>query len=415
MSSLRGERRPWRVGDYPPYDAYMAASLRVREPLMVDLHAPAPIADLDEQRRAAFDDAVVNAESILVGMLLPIGDTLLATPALAAIRRRFPKARVTVVASRSNAGILKDNPSFDQLVVLDEMGDEHKWIGFVRRLSLLRQERFDLAINLSPISAIVTMMAGIYARSLNVRMPTLWWLIGGHSERYRARHAVDHYLHAIAPILDEPVSEEERQPRVYLTAKDRSSIRRRLREWGLSPANLIITMHVGGEGFNGRKQWAPDRFAEAANRLVERFDAHIILVGGASDLEMCEAVAALAPRGVIVAAGQTSLKETAALIELSAAFVGNDSCPLHIAAAVNTPAVGIFGPSNFEQFHPVGKHNYRSRIVHSDLPCSPCFNFIGNDAPWVPNTCYTRACLKAISVTQVLDAAVDLLQDKRDT
>jgi lipopolysaccharide heptosyltransferase II len=414
VASLHDERRAWRVGGYPQYDAYMASSLRMREPLAADLRATMTPPYVDDQRRRALDDAVINAESILVGMLLPIGDTLLATPALAALRRRFPAARITVVASRSNAGILRDNPSFNQLVVLDDVGPEHKWIRFVRRLSQLRQERFDLAINLSPISAIVTMMAGIYARSLHVRMPALWWLIGGHSERYRARHAVDHYLHAIAPILDEPVTEEDRQPRVYVTAKDRSAARRRLREWGLSPANLIVTMHVGGDGFNGRKQWAPERFAAVADELVQRFDAHVVLVGGAADLDLCEAVAERAPRNVIVAAGQTSLKETAALIELSAVFVGNDSCPLHIAAAVNTPAVGIFGPSNFEQFHPIGKRSYRSRIVHSDLPCSPCFNFIGNDAPWVPNTCYTRACLKAISVDHVLDATVELLRDKRE-
>ena len=87
---------------------------------------------------------------------------------------------------------------------------------------------------------------------------------------------------------------------------------------------------------------------------------------------------------------------------MSALFIGNDSCPLHIAAAVGTPAVGIFGPSNYEQFRPIGKHTYRQRVVHSNLPCSPCFHFIGNDAPWVPNTCYSFACMKAISSRDVI-------------
>ena len=77
--------------------------------------------------------------------------------------------------------------------------------------------------------------------------------------------------------------------------------------------------------------------------------------------------------------------------------------------------MGIFGPSNWEQFLPIGKRGYRQRVIHSDLACSPCFHFIGNDAPWVPNTCYTRACLKAIGPEDVLTAAVELLQDPRET
>jgi ADP-heptose:LPS heptosyltransferase len=246
-----------------------------------------------------------------------------------------------------------------------------------------------------------------------VEKPALWWLIGGHSDRYRARHAVDHYLQAVAPVLERPLTEEERQPRLYVTAKDRAAARRVLRERGLSPAHLLVTMHVGGDGFNGRKRWAPKRFAEVATRLIERFDAHVLLIGGPADVPMCEEVAALVGRNVTLLAGATTLKETAALIELSAVFVGNDSCPLHMAAAVGTPAVGIFGPSNAEQFRPIGKRGYRQRIVRSELPCSPCFHFIGNDAPWVPNTCYSFACLKAISADQVLDAAAELLGDTR--
>src|SRR5262249_2248443 len=236
----------------------------------------------------------LDPASIVVGMLLPIGDTLLATPALAALRRRFPWAKITIVASRSNAGILKDNPAFDHLVVVDESGSRRKVVRFARLLSELRQTRHDLVINLSPVSSLVLSMAGLRQKAqqaLHVEMPALWWLIGGHSRQYRSRHAVDHYLYAIPPILDHNPTQEERQPRLYLTARDRSAARRHLREWGLSPANLIVTMHVGGEGFTGRKRWAPRRFAQVANHLIERFNAHVLLVGGPDDIPICEEVA----------------------------------------------------------------------------------------------------------------------------
>jgi ADP-heptose:LPS heptosyltransferase len=299
-------------------------------------------------------------------------------------------------------------------VYVTERGRQGAARNLIRSMTEIRQEKYDLVINLSPVGAIILFMAGVYRKPLRVEMPRLWWLLGGHSQTYRLRHAVDQYLHAIAPILDGQLSPEDRQPRLYLTARDRTAARKILRERGLSPANMLVTMHVGGEGFNGRKRWAPERFTAVARHLAERFNAHILLIGGKDDVELAEDVHAQVPNNSTMLAGRTTLKESGALIEMSALFIGNDSCPLHMSAAVGTPAVGIFGPSNYKQFHPVGKANYRQRVVHSNLPCSPCFNFIGNDAPWVPNTCYSHACLNTIGPDDVIKAAMELLQDPRD-
>jgi ADP-heptose:LPS heptosyltransferase len=152
-----------------------------------------------------------------------------------------------------------------------------------------------------------------------------------------------------------------------------------------------------------------------ANALIERFDAHVLLIGGKVDMPLAERTAALIPHGATVLAGSTPLKVTAALIEAATIFVGNDSAPLHMAAAVGTSAVGIFGPSDWNEFHPVGKTGYQHRVVHSNLACSPCFRFLGNDAPWVPNTCYSRACLKAITPQHVMDAASELLSQRAES
>jgi ADP-heptose:LPS heptosyltransferase len=379
------------------------------------LHTSLPRLSTEERhQRAMFPTIPPDPEQILVGMLLPIGDTLLATPALAALRRRYPWAKITALVSQSNAGILQDNPNIDTLLFVTERGPEPRVKRFARGLSDLRQSTFDLVINFSPAGEIVLRIAGRYRKPLRVEMPLLWWLFGGHSEEYRLRHAVDHYLAAVEPILDRPLTDEERQPRLYLTAHDRSAARRFLRQLGLSPANMLVTMHVGGEGFNGRKRWAPERFAAVANHLIAKVNAHVLLIGGKEDVPLATEVAALIPQGATMIAGRTSLKETGALIEMSALFIGNDSCPLHIAAAVGTAAVGVFGPSNYQQFAPVGKRNYRYRLVRADLPCSPCFHFVGNDAPWVPNTCYSFACLKAVTPRMVVDAAIELLEDTRD-
>ena len=355
-----------------------------------------------------------DPQHILVSLLCPIGDTLLATPALAALRRRYPNASLTVIVSASNVGILEGNPDVTDYIFVPPAGNGPTLLRFAQAMRAINRirDKYDLVVSLSAASTFVTFVSGLPGHHYKLQSPPLWWLIGGHSANYRARHTIDQYLLTIAPLVDPPRSDDDRVPRLYLTLQDRSAARRLLRANGLAPTKLLIAMHVGGDGFNGRKRWAPKRFAEVANALIERFDAHVLLIGGKIDVPLAERTAALIPHGATILAGSTPLKVTAALIEEATLFIGNDSAPLHMAAAVGTPAVGIFGPSDWNEFHPVGKIGYQHRVVHSNLACSPCFRFLGNDAPWIPNTCYSRACLKAITPQHVMEAATELLAQR---
>jgi lipopolysaccharide heptosyltransferase II len=350
-----------------------------------------------------------NPERILVGLLCPIGDTLFATPALAALRRRFPNARITALVSRSNTGILDGNPALDARILSDEGREDTGLLGVMRDAGAIKRSQYDLMVNFSPSASFISYLARVPDR-VHLTLPRHWWLMGGHHTAYRNQHAADHYLDLIRPLLGADVPEEERRPRIFLAASHRTAARRLLREAGLTPATSLVTMHVGADGFRGRKRWSTARFARVGEALVRRFGMHVLLVGGPDDRELGEAVVAAMRGGVTNLAGRTSLMETAALIERSTLFIGNDSCPLHIAAAVGTPAVGIFGPSNVEQFRPLGGPRHRQRVVQSNLPCSPCFHFVGTDALWVPNLCHSYACLKAINAEDVIGAAASLLR-----
>lgn len=346
---------------------------------------------------------------ILVTALCPIGDTLFLTPALARLRERFPAARIAVVVSAANEGILADNPAVDERILIPERGDEPEATRFARGVRRLSERRPDLIVNFSAAGAIVTTLAGLRAPRLGLDMPPLWGLMGARKDDYRSRHAIDHYFKVIEPVAPAPQSASARAPRFYLTGESRRAARELLVVDGVKPSDVIVTMHVGGDGFDGRKRWAPERYARVANYLVERFDARIVLVGGKADIPMTNATAALIRRNVRSLAGKTPLKVTAALIEASSLFIGNDSSPLHIAAAVGTPSVGVYGPSDWREFHPVGRIGYRSQLLHADLPCAPCFRFVGNAPLWQVNTCYSYACLKAIDTRRVMEAAVELL------
>ncbi len=352
-------------------------------------------------------------QRILVGLLLPIGDTLLTTPALAALHRRFPESQITALVSTSNAGILDGNPDIARCVQAPTLGGMGMAEQFVSSVRALHQERYDLIISLSAASALITRLGARGSSRVFLEMSPLWWLRGG-TQDYRACHAVDHYFRTIAPLGVPMPDPEERVPRLYLSDRDRAEARRLLRERSIRAGDVRVALHVGGDGFSGRKRWAPARFAAVANGLVERYGAQILLIGGQADRALSEKTAELIPRRAHVLAGSTGLKATAALIEASTLFIGNDSAPLHIAAAVGTRAVSIFGPSDWNEYTPVGKPSYSQRVVHSDLACSPCFRFVGNAPIWRPNPCHSYACLKAISGESVLEAALELLQEQGD-
>jgi ADP-heptose:LPS heptosyltransferase len=348
---------------------------------------------------------------ILVGLISPIGDTLLATPALAALRRAFPEAEIAALVAPSNAGILSGNPDVDQLIYAPIQGAEPEWRRYLAAFLALRRERFDLIINFSGASGLTTRFAHPLTPWMFLDLPR-WWFLAGGDATLRKRRAVDHYLRTLTPLVAAPPADPQaRVPRVNLTAQERAQARELLREEGIAAASPLVAMHLGGDGFNGRKRWAPERFAAVANALVKRYDAHVIFLGGEEDIERSTEAAALVDRNAHVLAGRCALKVTAALIERATLYIGNDSAPLHIAGAVGTPAVGIFGPSDWVEFAPASPKAPAPRVVHSDLACSPCFRFVGNDPMWKVNTCYSFACLKAITPEAVLATATELLAE----
>jgi ADP-heptose:LPS heptosyltransferase len=352
-----------------------------------------------------------HPECILVGLISPIGDTLLATPALAALRRAFPEAEIAALVAPSNAGILNGNPDVDRLIYAPIQGDNPEWRRYLAALRALRRERFDLIINFSGASGLTTRLAHPFTPRMFLDLPR-WWFLAGGDATLRKRRAVDQYLRTLAPLVAAPPAElEAHVPRIYLIAQDRAQARELLREEHIAAASPLIAMHLGGDGFNGRKRWAPERFAAVANALVDRHDAQVIFLGGEEDIERSTEAAAQVDRNAHVLAGRCSLKVTAALIERATLYIGNDSAPLHIAGAVGTPAVGIFGPSDWVEFAPASPKAPAPRLVHSDLACSPCFRFVGNDPMWKVNTCYSFACLNAITPEAVLATATELLAE----
>ena len=337
---------------------------------------------------------------LLLLTLLPIGDTLFATPTIHALRRSYPRAQITALVYRSNAGILAANPDIDRLILHPTSGDFPGWPAYARFLWGLRRRHFDLLVQFGPAQWWLTQLIHPHRRR---RMPfPFWrWFLPGGPRPWRSRHAVTSYATLLTPAerLLMPLG-----PVLTLTGDDRSRVSSVL---GALDGPLIA-LHPGGEGFRGMKRWPLSRFLALARVLRRRYGATIIVLGGKDERDLALRLVEGVP-GARSFAGQLNLGQTLALLERCMLFVGNDSAPMHMAAALGIPTVGIFGPTNPTNFRPRGA---RVRVVRTDLACSPCFYFVGSQPVWGGSRCRVPSCLHALSTQAVLRAVEDLLRDR---
>jgi ADP-heptose:LPS heptosyltransferase len=164
-----------------------------------------------------------------------------------------------------------------------------------------------------------------------------------------------------------------------------------LLELGISEGERYVVMHPGAK--RTTNQWPAVRFASVADEIIRRWGTPVILTGSASEASLVQHIAGLMREKATILCGQINLPRMAALLERSFLYVGNDTGPMHIAAAVGTPIVSIFGARDFpERWYPAGAGH---SVLRRDVPCSPCFKEVCDR---------DLICLKRIEVDDVLSA-----------
>lgn len=345
---------------------------------------------------------------ILLLLLLPIGDTLFTTPAIHALRRRYPEAHITALVYPTNAGILRSNPDVDELLFWPTRQSWPRLWGVARLFWTLRRSRFELAVEFCSYIWWVTRLSGIPRRT-EMHLPKLWWCRPGAGREWRKRHAVEHYAD---PVRRLGIPVEDMTLRLQPSEDEEARAQGWLDKYQVAAGEMLVGIHPGGEGLWGRKQWGTAGFAAVASGLYDRLGVRILLMGGQDDAPLAAEIASRTHAHVINATGQTTLGETAALIRKCSLFVGNDSSPLHIAAASCTPVVGVYGPTDPRSYHPwipEGKEGVDYAMVRSPLPCAGRFPLVGGATllGWV--NCLACPSLNAISPAQVLSACLRLL------
>jgi lipopolysaccharide heptosyltransferase I len=344
-------------------------------------------------------------ERILIVKLSAIGDIIHTLPAVAALRRAYPEAWLAWLVEKAGASLLRGNPDLDELITVDTrawrrnwwMGLRHAW--YVTRH--LRRASFDLCIDFQGL-----MKSGVFAylsgapRRLGLprqrcREPLSAVFSNIHGPLSDPRHhIVDQLLELLHPL---GVATPERRFTIPLSEADEHFAERAWRELGLRSEVPVVVLYPGAAWET--KRWGALNFARLNDALIRRFQVRTLLAWGPGEEPLIQRVVRAAAYTPAIAPA-TTLLQLAALIAHGRVFVGGDTGPLHLAAAVGTPTVALFGPSDPRRNGPYGLEHV---ILQRPLLCSNCYQ----------HTCNHRECLPGIEVDAVVDAVGSLL--KKDT
>lgn len=354
----------------------------------------------------AIDPAALRR--VLVIKLRHLGDVLLTTPVFTVLKNRAPHAEIDALVYADTREMLSGHPAISMVHTVERHGKEARspWKRIAqewRLLQALRARRYDLLVHLTenPRGAWLAVLLGVpYAvvRDYRPRRGRLWHAVFSHRYRIpaRPRHTVEIHLDALRRIGIQPGYEERRL--VLAPGEEaQAAAAKILRAQGLAPEGFL---HVHPTSRWMFKSWKPERFAELINRLQDRGER--VVLTAAPDPEERKFVADITARlrkPVVDLSGQLSLKELAALTAQAKCFVGVDSLPMHIAAAMQTPVVVLFGPSGDLEW---GPWMVRSTVITSGHSCRPC----GLDGCGQGKV---SECLTAITVDEVLRAVQELL------
>jgi len=321
-----------------------------------------------------------------------LGDVLFSTAAIRNIRRNFPRSFIACVIPSRCYPVLKDNPHLDEIIIFDEK-DRHKSLyqrfEFIRSLKI---RDFDVAFLLhrSFTRALICRLAGIPERI-------------GHYTRKRgflltkkiippardSLHRIDYYLDIVER---GGYKVEDRYTEFYFGDSDARFVEDFLKKNSVEKSDFVVAINPGGNWPS--KRWPKEDWARLCDKLIERFNAKVVITGGHNDLALAGQIKEMMKARPVIACGAFTIKQFAALAKEAGVFVTADTGPLHIANSVGAKKIiAIFGPTSPEITGPYPSGN--AIILHKDVGCKiPCYEL----------KCKDNRCMKAITPDDVIEA-----------
>jgi len=346
--------------------------------------------------------------NILVIILKHIGDVLVATPVFTALKEAYPRSHLSVLVDRGTEDMVTLNPAVDEVIILDRAEDAPPFARFFRQAAFavnLRRKRFDLVLELSAgdRGAFLGFFTGAPERiGFEPKKRTF---LGRHHAFTRlvristtTQHMVDYNLSVVRAL---GIEHSEKRLSIFWSKEDSNACKELMSENGLCENEPYVVMHPTSRWLF--KAWNSRGYASVCDYIAEKYGIPVVVTSAPDNKEKkrVEEIFSFVKSRPIDLSGMLSLKQLAFCISKSILFIGVDSAPMHIAAAVGTPIIVLFGPSGDHMWGPWGNGHI---VIKKGWPCQPC----GRDGC---NGSKISQCLEAITPEEVYLAVDQKLKE----
>lgn len=302
---------------------------------------------------------------ILIIQTAFIGDVILCTPLVKALRELFPHSFISFLLIPETKNILENNPHLNEILVYDKR--KKKGMGsFLQIMTKIRERRFDLAVipHRSLRSALLAYLSRTPQR-IGFDKSAGSFLFT-HKVVYPLNvHEVDRNL---ALLSDFNFHLTDPSPELFPSSEDFSYAHKLLLDSGIREEDKIVGVAPGSVW--ATKRWLPKRFAEVSQLLMEKAGVKVVFLGSEDDRRLCQGIGDMTKDKPAILAGKTDILQSAAIISFCEVILSNDSAPVHIASAMKIPVVAIFGSTIPEfGFAPYGKGHV---VIQRKMDCRPC-------------------------------------------
>ncbi len=346
-------------------------------------------------------ESIPEPMNILIVKLSAVGDVIHTLPSLAALRKLYPEAHITWVIEEASSDLIMDHPYLDSVIISRrkqwirdlKQGNINKPLHEMRAfIKTVRARPYDLVIDFHGLlkSAVIVLMSSGRRKVGYDSMQELSGLfLNEKIPEDMEKHAVDRYLDFLHHLGAEV---REREFMIPIGKENRNRIEELLQINGINKNEPFVT--VSPVALWKTKLWEDEKFARLCDRIMADLNVRIILTGS-SEEELAH-IQSLMKTSAINLGGKTTLRDLAYLYQLSSLLITTDSGPMHLAAAVGTPVVALFGPTDPGRTGPYGEGH---QVIRKDLPCSPCFL----------KKCDTKRCMRDITVEEVFQSVKEKL------
>lgn len=340
------------------------------------------------------DLKAIEIKSILVIRIDRIGDLIVSIPALKALRGAFPKAKISSLVRKGNDALLGGSPWNDEVIC---------YRGFIKSAWLLRQKKFDLAVDLLmdyplKVPLLTYLINAKFSFGFDIKSRGRFFnlaLIPSLEKKQVSKYMLDlvRLIGKSSRVVEENI--EELDPQLFISEANEIFADEFLRNGGIAKGDMLFGLHPGGQFPSQR--WMLESFAELAQKVSQKFKAKIVIVGSSKEGRLVKGIVSLMKIKPLLAVG-LALDKLASIIAKTDIFICNNSGPLHIAVALGRPTVSTMGPTDPDLWWPHGKNHI---VVRHNLTCSPCNR----------GFCRHHKCMELITISE-MEKAVDIQMER---